>query len=177
MNKRKRLGWVGGVLGLLLVLALLAWLRLVYFGRPDGLMKDIRAGLAARDIADPDQRLLKYLQGRYGDLDDPAVRRQVFLDFFDPERIKTLQMLVKRAPEERRQASIDAMARWVARYRANLSAEERAELSARFRTPEGRAQLGRATAQYNAQDVHYRGQTAPVISELLRTLNEVGPAP
>ena len=69
------------------------------------------------------------------------------------------------------------MARWVARYRDSLSPEERAELGARFRTPEGRAQLGRATAQYNAQDVHYRGQTAPVISELLRTLHEVGPTP
>lgn len=177
MSLRKRFGLVGGGFGLLLVLALLAWLRVVYFGRPVGVMKDIRAGLAARQLKDPDQRLAKYLEGRYGDQNDPANRQQVFVDFFDPERIKALQILVRHAPDEHRQANIDAMARWIARYRDSLSAEERADLNARFRTPEGRAQLGRATAQYNAQDVHYRGQTAPVISELLRTLNEVGPTP
>ena len=31
--------------------------------------------------------------------------------------------------------------------------------------------LRQATAQYNSQDVQYRGQTAPVISQLLKTIN------
>lgn len=147
--------------------------RVMRGGRPAGMMQDIRAGLAARSIRDPDERLAKYLEGRYGNLEDPAVRERVFVDFFEVERIKALQWLVRHAPEGRRQESIDAMARWVGRYRASLGEEDRASLRARFGTPEGRVLLGRATAQYNSQDVHYRGQTAGVISELLRTLNEV----
>lgn len=177
MSKRQYWKWAGAAAGLLLCLAVAFWLRVAYFGRPVGLMRDIRAGLAARPIRDPDQRLVKYLQGRYGDLSDPAVRQEVFADFFDPERIKALQMLVKHAPDDQRQANIDAMARWLAAHRASMSAGERAALNARFQTPEGRRMLGRATAQYNAQDVHYRGYTAPVISELLRTLSEVEQVP
>jgi hypothetical protein len=52
------------------------------------MMKDVRAGIAARHIADPDARLAKYLEGRYGSMGDPANRRKVFLDFFDVEHIK-----------------------------------------------------------------------------------------
>ena len=107
---------------------------------------------------------------RYGSLSDPANREQVFLDFFSVDRIKALQLLVKYSPAEYRQANIQAMARWVANYRNSLSEEERAALHAKFDTPEGRAVLQRATAQYNSQDVHYRGATAPVISELLNTI-------
>ena len=64
------------------------------------MMKDVRAGIAARHIADPDARLAKYLEGRYGSMDDPANRRKVFLDFFDVEHIKALQLLVRHSPEE-----------------------------------------------------------------------------
>jgi hypothetical protein len=173
-NRRLRLGLtVTAVLGLALAVGI--GLRLAQLSRSEGLMQDLRAGLAARSIEDPDARLRKYLEGRYGDLDDPAVRQRVFVDFFNPERIKTLQILVKRAPDSQRQASIDAMARWIAGYRASLTPEDRSALGARYQSPEGRAELGRATAQYNAQDVQYRGSTAPVISELLRTLNELNP--
>lgn len=143
---------------------------------PPGLGDDLRAGLAARSIADPDARLRKYLEGRYGNLEDPEVRRRVFVDFFDPERIQALQWLVRRAPEDKRRESVEAMARWVAGYRMSLTPEERASLGAEFGSPEGRARLGRATAQYNAQDVQYRGMTAGVISELLRTLHEANPS-
>ena len=159
--------------GLVLALGAGVAYRIARTRVPAGVMRDVRAGLAARPIKDPDQRLAKYLEGRYGSLDDPAVRQRIFLDFFDPERIQTLQWLVRHAPAERRQESVDAMARWVANYRTSLSAEERAELGTLFRTPEGRAVLGRATALYNSQDVQYRGQTAGVISQLLKTLREV----
>lgn len=173
---KKHFKWIGTTaLGIAVLLAVGLWQ--VRRSSPRGLAQDIRAGLAARHISDPDARLRRYLEGRYGDLDDPGVRRRVFVDFFDPERIRALQWLVQRAPEEQRQGSIAAMARWVAGYRASLSAEERASLAAEFGTPEGRARLGRATAQYNAQDVHYRGVTAGVISELLHTLNEVDESP
>lgn len=165
--------WVGiAVLAVALLLAAGAWW--VRRSAPKGLGRDLRAGLAARHLTDPDARLRRYLEGRYGNLEDPEVRRRVFVDFFDPERIEALQWLVRRAPEAQRRGSVDAMARWVAGYRASLTPEERASLAAEFGTPEGRARLGRATAQYNAQDVRYRGLTAGVISELLSTLNEVG---
>ena len=38
---------------------------------------------------------------------------------------------------------------------------------------QGFAAWEQATAQYNSQDVKYRGQTAPVISQLLRTIYTV----
>lgn len=138
---------------------------------PAGVMQDLRAGLAARHLEDPDARLRKYLDGRYGPMTDPANRERMFVDFFNPERIDALHWLVNHGPEQERQANVDAMARWLADYRASLTSAECARLNARFQTPEGRAVLARATARYNAQDVHYRGLTAPVISELLQTLN------
>lgn len=169
---KRHLPWIAAA-GLVVAVLLVAGLGWIRRAAPRGLGEDIRAGLAARHLADPDARLRRYLEGRYGDLEDPTVRRRVFVDFFDPERIRALQWLVQRAPEDQRRGSIDAMARWVAGYRNSLTAEERASLAAEFGTPEGRARLGRATAQYNSQDVQYRGMTAVVISELLRTLNEV----
>jgi len=49
------------------------------------------------------------------------------------------------------------MAKWVAGYRESMTPQERAALNARFQTPEGKAMLRRAAAQYNSQDVRYRG--------------------
>lgn len=54
---------------------------------------DIRAGLAAHAIQDPDARLLRYLEARYGSMDDPAHRQDAFLDFFNLDHIKGLQLL------------------------------------------------------------------------------------
>jgi len=154
-------------------MAAFVWVRVLHHGPPAEVMKDIRAGLAARPVKDADDRLFKYLEARYGSMADPANRQQAFLDFFDVEHIEGLQLLVKYSPAEQRQANIDAMARWVAAYRDSLTSQERAALSARFQTPEGRAMLRRATARYNSQDVEYRGRTAPVISQLLRTIYQV----
>lgn len=173
MSKGKLIGW-GCASGLaILVVAGFLWVRVFHQGPPPGLMKDIRAGIAARNLKDPDQRLLKYLEVRYGPMSNPTNRQNVFLDFFNTEHIEALQFLVKHSPEQHRQENIDAMARWVAGYRASLTLQERAVLNARFQTGEGQAMLRRATAQYNAQDVRYRGNTAPVISQLLRTIHEV----
>ena len=133
-------------------------------------MQDIRAGIAARNIADADQRFQKYLEGRYGPQSDPANREKAFLDFFNVDHIRALQLVVRHSPEGQRQANINATAKWVAQYRESLSAQQRADLGARLQTPDGRAMLRRATAQYNSQDVQYRGQTAPVISQLLKTI-------
>jgi hypothetical protein len=153
--------------------AAFVWMRVLHRGPPPGIMKDIRAGLVARDIEDPDERVAKYLEERYGTLSDPLHRQEAFMDFFNVEHIRALQLLVKHSPEMHRQANVDAMARWVAAYRSSLTSEERQALKAQIQTPEGQVMLRRATAQYNSQDVRYRGSTAPVISQLLRTLNEV----
>jgi hypothetical protein len=137
---------------------------------PKELMKDIRAGIAARDIKDADQRFEKYLEGRYGPQSDHANREQAFLDFFNVEHIRAMQFLVKHSPADRRQANIDASARWVAQFRESLTPEQRADLGARIEAGGGNSMLAQATAQYNSQDVYYRGQTVPVISELLKTV-------
>lgn len=172
MNPTKRkLAYIAAGCALLSVAALVAVVTLKN-RVPPGMMDDIRAGLPARAIKDPDERLATYLENRYGSLTEASNRHAVFLDFFELDRIKTLQLLVKHSPPAHRQANVDAMARWVQGYRASLSPEELAELNTRFQTPEGQGKLKRATAQYNAQDVRYRGSTAPVISELLKTLNQ-----
>lgn len=168
---RSRLAWTG-LAGMVLA-GVVAW-RAWHSPEAMRLRRDLRAGLAAREIRDPDQRLAKYLEGRYGDQSDPTRRREVFLDFFRTDRIEDLQRIVRMMPEERRQEGVDAMARWVEKYRASLADEERAALAAYFQAPEGSAMLRRATSQYNAQDVRYRGVTAPVISQLLKTLHDVG---
>jgi hypothetical protein len=161
----------------LLALAAFIWMRVLHRARPAGLLKDIRAGMAARHIQDPDARLLRYLNERYGSMSEPAHRREAFLDFFNLDHIQGLQLLVKHSPDDQRQANINAMARWVETYRNSLAPEDRTELNALFQTPEGQGMLKRATAQYNSQDVRYRGATAPVISQLLRTLREVQQTP
>jgi hypothetical protein len=137
---------------------------------PAGFMKDIRAGVGARKIPDADERFRKYLELRYGSLSDPANRKKAFLDFFNVEHVKSLQFLVKHTPDNLRQANIDASARWLAQYRESLTPAEREELGAELASPDGRSMLRAATAQYNSQDVQYRGQTVPVISQLLTTI-------
>ena len=163
--------WLG--LGLTLLVLALAGAFVVHRLRqriPAELMQDIRAGVAARHIKDPDLRFAKYLEGRYGPQTDPAIREKVVLDFFNVEHIRAMQFLVKHSPPAMRQANIDASARWVKQFRDSLTSDQLAELSAHLQAGGGNSLLAQATAQYNTQDVYYRGQTAPVISELLKTV-------
>jgi hypothetical protein len=157
----------------IIAMAAAAWLWVARAKPPPGMLKDIRAGITARHIADPDKRILQYLDARYGPMSDPVHRQEAFLDFFDVEHVKALQFLVQHSPRNNRQADIDAMSRWVENYGKSLSPQESASLSALFQTPEGQRMLRRATALYNSQDVRYRGSTAPVISQLLRTLHQI----
>jgi hypothetical protein len=137
---------------------------------PAEFMQDIRAGLEARKIKDPDLRFQKYLEVRYGPQSDMANREKVFLDFFNVEHIRAMRFLVQHSPVNMRQANIDATARWVERFRDALTPDQRADLSARLQAGGGQSLLVQATAQYNSQDVYYRFQTAAVISELLKTI-------
>lgn len=173
-NKQKR-PWlrVIGILVALLMVAAAAGFFAVRKRLPPEFSKDIRAGLAARRIQDPDARFEKYLEGRYGPMSDPLNQQKAFLDYFNVEHIKALQLLVKHSPEAQRPQNIAAAARWVENYRESLTLEDRAALRAKLQTPAGVEMLRRATAQYNSQDVHYRGQTAPVISQLLKTIHSL----
>lgn len=170
-SKARHSFWrVFGIVLLVVAVVFAIGLHRLHRKLPPDLMANIRAGMAARKISDPDQRLEKYLEGRYGPQTDPKNREKVFLDFFNAEHVKTLQWLVRHTPEKMRQANIDATARWIEHYRQSLTPAERADLGAQLLTPEGHARLQAATAQYNAQDVFYRGETAPVISQLLTTI-------
>lgn len=169
--KPRRMIW--RVLGIMLVAILVIGAVLFYRIRrqlPPELMQDIRAGIAARNIPDADQRFQKYLEGRYGSQTEYTNREKAFLDFFNIDHIRALQLMVKHSPESQRQANIAATAKWVEQYRKSLSPEQRAELTARLQTSDGQNMLRKATAQYNSQDVRYRGQTAAVISQLLTTI-------
>lgn len=172
MSKGKQRNWWLAV-GILLVFLLVAGASLFFIVRrrlPPEFSKDIHAGLAARPIRDPDARLAKYLEERYGPMSDPANRQKVFMGYFDVDHIKAMQLMIKHSPAAQRPGTILAAARWVENYRNSLTPEERTALHTQFQTPEGVAMLRRATAQYNSQDVQYRGQTAPVISQLLKTI-------
>ncbi len=160
------------ITGVLVVILAIAGAYVVHRIRqlPPELMKDIRAGVAARDIANPDQRFEKFLEGRYGSLSDPANQQTAFLGFFDPDHIRAMQLLVKHSPPGQRQANINASAKWIQKYRENLTPQQRASLSAAILSPEGELTLKKATALYNSQDVYYRDQTQVVISQLLTTI-------
>lgn len=140
---------------------------------PPEWIADIRAGMAARNEKDADGRLNRYLENRYGSQSDPTNREKVFVDFFNVEHIKALQLMVRHSPEAQRQDNINSMAEWVVDYRESLSEADRARLREQFGTDAGRVMLRQATAAYNVQDVRYRGQTAPVISELLKTIHSL----
>jgi predicted kinase len=70
---RKRLWWrVASVaLGLLVIVAAV-FLHQARRRIPPGLINDVRAGLAAMNVRDPDERLAKYLELRYGAMPSPS---------------------------------------------------------------------------------------------------------
>lgn len=175
LDKKQKRPWLKVIVALLALL-LLAGAASFFVMRkrlPAEFSKDIRAGLAARHIQDPDARFRKFLEERYGPMSDPRNQQKAFLDYFNVDHIKALQLLVKHSPDAQRPENIAAAARWIENYRESLTAEDRAALRAQLQTPAGVAMLGRATAQYNAQDVQYRGQSAPVISQLLKTISHL----
>lgn len=172
-GSRRKWWKAAGVFALVLALLAAAFVINVRRHLPPGIMKDIRAGRTARHISDPDARLKQYLEARYGAMDIATNREEMFLDFFDLNHIKALQLLVKYSPDKHRQENILAMSRWVEHYRESMTPQERSDLKQKLAGPAAEGMLKQATAQYNSQDVQYRGQTAPVISQLLRTLYSI----
>jgi len=170
---RRVLLWAGiGALAAVTVAGGL-WFRTFRRYPPKEVMQDVRAGLAARNIAEPKARVERFLEVRYGPLTDPVNRERAFLDFFNVDHIKGLNFIVSRTPAEQRQANTQAMAQWIANYRNSMSPQEKAALRAALGSEAGRATLARAAAQFLSQDVYYRGDQKQVIQELMTTVAAV----
>lgn len=172
-RRNKWLIGTGLALFILLALGVFGYFKIRRTYLNPEMMRDIKAGLAAKDIKNPDQRFTTFLEQRYGPQTEAANREKAFLDFFNPEHIRNLQTIVAHSPEGQRPANIAATARWVAQFRANLSPADRASLAAKLKSDSGHQMLREAMAQYNSQDIYYRGATTPVIAELLKTIHEV----
>ncbi len=164
----------GGLVTLVLTgVATALWLRTFHHYLPKELVKDIQAGLAARGVAEPEARIEKFLQARYGPLTNPANRQKAFLDFFDVDHIKGLNFIVSHTPAAQKHIHTQAMAQWIANYRGTMSLEERAALQARLNSDVGQVMLRQATAQFLSQDVYYRGAQKAVVQELMLTLADL----
>ncbi|MCX8157441.1 MAG: hypothetical protein N3J91_13520 [Verrucomicrobiae bacterium] len=168
--RAKKWLWMGAIVALLLLMATVWWLHRFQRYTPVEVARDLRAAMQVKGHPRPVER---FLELRYGPLDLPTNRHQAFLDFFNPGHVEGLHLLTSRLPAERRKTNIQAMAQWLAQYRQQLLPEEKQMLAAYFRTPEGRRAIESATAKYLSQDVYYRAETAPVIRELMNTLNDL----
>ena len=165
--------WIGAAALVLVVAGAVLWYRTFGHYPPKEIMKDVRAGLAARYVPEPKARVETFLEARYGPLTDPANRQTAFLGFFDVDHINGLTFIVSHTPAPQKQANTQAMADWIANYRATMLPEERAALQSRLNSASGQALLQRATAQYQRQDVYFRAAQKPVIAELMTTLAEL----
>ena len=162
--------WVCAVVILLAGLAWRLWVRQFHEYTPVEALHDLEAAARVGPTPRPVER---FMELRYGPMASPANRQKAFLDFFNIGHIKGLNMLVARLDPEHRQPNIDAMARWVADYRATLTPEEKTALGAYLGSAAGRATIQRAAAEYLREDVHFRASTAGVVQELLTTVAQV----
>ncbi len=173
VRSKRVLVYAGMVTLVLAGLVTVLWIRTFHHYLPKELVKDIQAGLAARGVAEPEARIEKFLQARYGPLTNPANRQKAFLDFFDVDHIKGLNFIVSHTPAAQKQINTQAMAQWIANYRGTMSLEERAALQARLNSDAGQVMLRQATAQFLSQDVYYRGAQKAVVQELMLTLADL----
>ena len=162
--------WTGLAVLILAGAGAVLWVRTFRHYTPKEVMADVRAGLKARHIQDPQARVEAFLEARYGPLTEPANRERAFLDFYNPDHIKGLRFIVSHTPASQKQANTQAMAQWIANYRNTMSPEERAALQASLSSEAGSAMLRQATAQYQSQDIHFRSDQKAVIRELMTTL-------
>lgn len=171
--RKKIFLWIGVAGIIIAVIGTVFWVRFTrHYGSAGikDIAKDIRAGLAARHVQNPEARVRAFLAARYGPLTDPTNRERAFLGFFNINHIKGLHFIVEHTPAKQKQANTQAMAEWIANYRATMSPAERAYLQTRLDSAAGRAMLRQATAQYSSQDAYFRGNQKPVVAELMKTL-------
>jgi len=171
---KKRVALITGVIVLvgaaLIGAGRVLWVRRFHHYSPWEVLKDVRAGLAARSVPQPRARVEAFLATRYGPLTDPANRQHAFLDFFNVDHLQGLDFITGHTPPAQQQADTQAMAEWIAHYRETMSREERAALLACVNSESGRAMLARSTAHYLAQDEAARNAQKSVMMELTATL-------
>ncbi len=131
---------------------------------------DLKAGARARGAEKPFER---FLELRYGPMNEPANRQKAFVGFFDPNHVEGMHRLVGYMKPSERQTNIAATAEWLANYRQAMTDMEQQSLADWLRSEEGRANIQRASALYRSRDVRYRSATEPVIRELMTTLAEL----
>jgi len=128
---------------------------------------DLKAGAMSRHAEKPFER---FLEIRYGPLNEPANRQKAFLGFFDPTHLEGMYRLVGYMRDGERETNIAATAEWLAQYRQSMSEAEQQALGDWVRSAKGRAEIQRASALYRSRDMAYRAATEPVIRELMTTL-------
>jgi len=171
-SRRKKILWRAGIVVLVVgIITIVAGIHYVHTYIPKEILPDIRAAISARGVIDPDARFRKYMENRYGSMDDPAHRERAFEDFFNRDHIRAMQLIVTHSPPDQRRANIRATANWLASYRQTMTSQEKSDLSIYFHSDEGRAALQAGTAQFMAQDAEYRSSTSPVINQLMTTLS------
>jgi len=143
------------------------WVRQFHEYTPVEALRDLQAASRVGAAPKPVER---FLELRYGSMAEAANRQKAFLDFFNIGHIKGLNMLVTRIHPADRQRHIEAMAQWVAGYRASLTPDEKSALGAYLRSDTGQGTIHQAAAEYIREDVHFRAATADVVRELLTTV-------
>jgi hypothetical protein len=175
MKKRTKIIILGAgfVAGALIAAGSVLWTRTFHHYSPREFLKDVRAGMAARDIQQPKARVEAFLTVRYGLLTEPANRQRAFLDLFNVDHTKALDFISGHGPADQKQADTQAMAAWIAQYRKTMSAEERTALRARINSQSGQSMLQQSTAHYMAQEESVRNAQKPVMMELTATLTSL----
>jgi hypothetical protein len=175
MKKRTKIIILGaGIVAVALVGAGSAlWTRTFQHYSPRELLKDVRAGLAARDIQQPKARVEAFLTARYGPLTESANRQHAFLDLFNVDHVKALDLIAGHSPASQQQADTQGMAEWIAQYRKTMTVEERAALRACINSKSGQSMLRQSTAHYMAQEESVRNAQKPVMMELTATLTSL----
>ena len=165
---------VASALGVaLIVTGSILWVRTFHHYSPREFLKDVQAGLAARNIPQPKARVEAFLTARYGPLTDPANRQHAFLDLFNVDHTKALDFIAGHGPANQQQADTQAMAEWIAQYRKTMSAEERSALRARVNSASGQSMLKQSTAHFMAQEESVRNVQKPVMMEITATLTSL----
>jgi hypothetical protein len=170
MKRMKRTRRIALALLILAAALGIAWSQFRHKLPPRAVMKDVKAAIAARHAPNPFQR---YMEERYGSMNNATNRENAFLGFFDTDHIKGLNFIVTHMPPERRGSNVAAMATWIVNYRETMTDQEKRDLRQSLTSPEGEAAIRRATAQYLNQDINYRAANAAVITELLTTLTAI----
>ena len=100
-------------------------------------------------------------------------RQRAFLDLFNVEHTKALDLISGHGPASQQQADTQAMAEWIAQYRKTMSSEERAALRTRINSASGQSMLKQSTAHFMAQEESVRNAQKPVMMEITATLTSL----